>query len=98
MQETTMANKELELVLENQVNEGAQARAQLNIVEPYIEAKTGDLFKAFIECSTDDKEKLFDIKLQLNALRGLKADFDTKIETAKLADTQLAQLKENHDE
>ena len=58
-------------------------------VEPFFEAKINELFTAFQQCGSSDKDLLFDIKLQLNVLNSLRVHFEDYIQTGQMAAIQL---------
>ena len=70
-------------------------RAWESSVQPFVKAKQEELFNAFINHQTTDKDGLMLIKLQLNALASMADEFQSLINTGKLARQQ---LKENDDE
>ena len=70
-------------------------RAWIHSVEPFIKAKQAELYAAFTAHPTTDKDGLMLIKLQVNALMSMGDDFQSYINTGKLARQQ---LEENNDE
>ena len=64
-------------------------RAWEQTVKPFFEEKEAELFDAFIDCPTSEKEMLMDLKLQLNVLKAMKIHFESYIDTGRMAATQL---------
>lgn len=59
------------------------------LVQPFFDAKSAELFDAFVSHPTSDKEGLVLIKLQCNVLNQLQDEFMAHIQTGKLAQTQI---------
>jgi hypothetical protein len=64
-------------------------RAWEFIIEPFFDAKQLELYEAFFNMPTSNKEALVDIKLQVNSLMSLKDEIEHYINTGKLAKTAL---------
>jgi len=86
---------ELKAVLESQIDEGVVAVRQQEVLKPFFEDKEAQLWEAFKDAPTVDKEGLFDIKLQSNALKGMESYFQGAIDTGKLAQKQLEERSKN---
>tara|TARA_R110000744_G_C19370310_1_gene562417 strand:+ start:4601 stop:4873 length:273 start_codon:yes stop_codon:yes gene_type:complete len=69
-------------------------RAWEHSVKPFVEAKQAELYAAFVNHPSTDKDGLMLIKLQVNALTSMGDEFQTYINTGKLARQQ---LEENND-
>lgn len=65
-------------------------------VEPFFREKASELFSAFQQCASSDKDVLFDIKLQLNVLNSLETYFKDYIETGRMASIQLKEGSDGH--
>lgn len=58
-------------------------------IKPFLDAKKYDLFEAFSMVSVTDTNALLNIRLQMQALTGLEADFQSYIDTGKIASFKL---------
>ena len=72
----------------------AAGRAWVQHVEPFFLNKEAELFEAFKDASTTNKDDILTIKMQANVLAMLKDHFDSLINTGKLARKQLEEDKE----
>lgn len=72
----------------------AYKRAYEQYIEPFFTEKTAQLFEAFKDTQSSNSDDLLRIKLQLNALEGLKAHFDYYIETGRMAELSLDKIEE----
>ena len=85
-----MTNK---LVLEVEAAEcEAAGRAWKQYVEPIFIEKEIELFEAFKDANTTQKDDILLIKMQANVLSIVKDHFESKINTGRLARTQLEQI------
>ncbi len=76
--------------LQNELAIGLRYKATYEeLVEPYFAQKQLELFDAFKQASAHNKELLQDIKLQSNALEGLRQHFLHYIETGHMAAIKL---------
>lgn len=67
-----------------------------NHVEPFFIRKENELFQAFKDVSITNEKDVLLIKMQANVLAMLKDEFDSAINTGKLASKQLEDnAKEN---
>lgn len=64
-------------------------RAFDSTVQPFISAKETELFDAFLNHPTSDTDGLVLIKLQLNVLTSMRDEFQSKINSGKLARQQI---------
>ena len=64
-------------------------RAYDSTVQPFISAKEAELFDAFLNHPTSDTDGLVLIKLQLNVLTSMRDEFQSKINSGKLARQQI---------
>lgn len=73
-----------------EVSVGEQHKATWdNLVEPYFELMTSELFEAFKSAPSDEPDVLVLLRLQVNALDGLRSHFITRINSGKLASQAL---------
>lgn len=73
-----------------EVSVGEQHQASWDaFVEPYFEHMTSELFEAFKTAPSDDPNVLTMIRLQVNALEGLRNHFMSYINSGKLASQAL---------
>lgn len=71
-------------------NNGSSATNAWNsFIGPYYDRKMAELFQAFMNAEMRDSEGLQGIKMQANALEGIKAEMMGYIETGKLASISL---------
>ena len=70
----------------------AAGRAWHQHVEPFFIAKEAELFQAFKDISTTEQNDILLIKMQANVLAMLKDHFESKINTGKMARTQIEQM------
>lgn len=89
-----MNDERARLESEREIGEMHQ-RAWKHSVEPFVKAKKAELYEAFINHPSTDKDGLMLIKLQINALISMGDEFQTFINTGKLARQQ---IEENNDE
>jgi len=87
-------NKEAQLELERARGELHQ-RSWSETVEPFFESKEQELFEAFVDCPTSEKDTLIDLKMQLNVLKAMKVHFASYIETGHMASQQLGERNEH---
>jgi hypothetical protein len=81
-------NEKQRLETERAIGEMHQ-RAWEHSVQPFVEKKKAELFEAFVDHPSTDKDGLMLIKLQLNALASMGDEFESFINTGKLARQQL---------
>lgn len=82
-------------LLEIEASKGAQhASAWTNLVEPFFDKKSAELYDAFVNCPVRDKEALVEIHAQHLGLKSMKAHFITFIETGKMAQITLNENEE----
>ena len=62
-------------------------------VEPYFIEKSKQLFEAFKSCSSSNVDALVAIRMQMNALDGLKEHFISYVNSGELAKIQLEERK-----
>lgn len=67
------------------------------LIEPFFEAKQAELFDIFITAGATDKEGLFVIHQQSQALESLRDNFLHFINTGKIAQRQLQEIEERQD-
>jgi len=83
-------NDDLKEKLEIEAAQGEHyQRTWDGMIAPFFDQKSKELYDAFCQTPTDNKELMFDIKLQHNALNSLRRHFEEYIETGKLASKQL---------
>lgn len=90
-----MPDNEAELVQYGiEVSNASKAHtAWETFIGPYHERKMQELFVQFISAPMRDKDGLQGIKMQANALEGLKIEIMGYIETGKLAQISLDELE-----
>lgn len=76
---------------ENEIEVGGQYRLSWQLVSKFVEQKEQQLFDAFKSTPSSNTSGLVDIRMQHNALVGLKQEFMTHIETANLAAKSIAE-------
>lgn len=70
-------------------------RAWEHSVKPFVEAKQAELYDAFKEHNTTDTDGLMLIKMQTNALSSMADEFQSFINTGKLARQQLEEKNDD---
>lgn len=70
-------------------------RAWESMVEPFFVQKSKELYEAFCEHPTTDRDGLTILKLQVNALHSLKDEFQSQINSGMLARKQLGEENAN---
>jgi hypothetical protein len=89
-----MDNDGKKVILEQEKAKGeAHQRAYDNYVKPFFEAKEAELFEAFKYTPSTDTDALVMIRLQLNALEGLKTHFEHYIQTGRMAEATLTEME-----
>ncbi len=74
----------------------AASRAWEEHVKPFFDDKELELFDAFKDANTTDKEGIQLIKMQANVLAMLRNHFESLINTGKLARKQLEDKENNN--
>lgn len=87
--------KERELDLQADVRSGYEADLLMKKMAPYLDTVEEGLLEWFQAASVSDEKGIMGIKLQLHALKSLKANISTVIDTGRLA---AAELRNNGDE
>jgi hypothetical protein len=62
---------------------------------PFFSNKRAELFQAFQDIPTSEKDQLLTLKLQCNALTSLEEEFLSRIHTGVMARQALSEEKEN---
>ena len=71
----------------------AAGRAWHQYVEPFFIDKEAELFQAFKDINTTEKDDILLIKMQANVLAMLKDHFDSKINTGRMARHQISEIE-----
>ena len=81
---------------ENEIEHGGRYRNAWELVNRFIEEKEASLYEAFKGAPSSDKDLLVDIRMQFNAVEGLKQEFMTHITTADMAAKSISEeVKKN---
>jgi hypothetical protein len=84
-----------QLQFEKEIEHGGKYRNALELVSLFIEEKESLLFEAFKNTPSTNSSQLVDIRMQHNAIAGLKQEFLTHIKTADMAAQSLREENEN---
>lgn len=76
-------------LLDEQIKGSRHKKAWDEVFKPYYTLKSAQLFDAFTEASATNPTALQEIKMQYNALEGLRNEIFNHIETGKMASVQL---------
>ena len=94
-----MINENIRTKLEVEVAIGSQHQGVWdNLIQPFFDAKSKELYEVFKECPVRDKDGLMEIHAQTLVLESMRTHFIHFINTGKLAQKQLKEDdKENND-
>ena len=81
--------EERDLDLQQEVEIGHKAQVLTEELEPYFKAMEAQLIAGIYDCSVADLDRLHSIKLQLHAVKTLKQNIQSVIDTGTMASAEL---------